>query len=164
VFVSSTSDSAVKPPPRLIDGVKLQQKLPTLSTTFRALLGYELKSGTVAITRCSPRQAAAITESPMALIRTIAAATPLDLSAMRTGLLDVETVHRGLLSNQRRTEAAVDALVIEIGLDRVLASLDRLTRPPTKGAAVRANGHDLPISANDNDSNGVALAPAQFAL
>lgn len=36
--------AAVKPQPRLIDGVKLQLKLPTLSATFRALLG----------TSCSP--------------------------------------------------------------------------------------------------------------
>ena len=156
--------AAVKPQPRLIDGVKLQLKLPTLSATFRALLGHELQSGAVAITHYSPRQSAMVTESPMALIRAVGKATPLELFAMRKGVLDIEAAHRQQLANKRRTDAVVDKILVEIGLDRVLAALERLTRPATNGAAVPTNGHDPAPAANDNAGNSGAAIPVHLAL
>jgi hypothetical protein len=161
--VLSARRRAVKPQPRLIDGVKLQLKLPTLSATFRALLGHELQSGAVAITHYSPRQSAMVTESPMALIRAVGKATPLELFAMQ-GVLDIEAAHRQQLANKRRTDAVVDKILVEIGLDRVLAALERLTRPATNGAAVPTNGHDPAPAANDNAGNSGAAIPVHLAL
>jgi hypothetical protein len=149
--------AAVKP--RLICWDKLQLQLAALPTTFRALLGQELQSGAVALTSATPRQAAALTLVPMAFFRTVTAATALETAAMRRGTLTVEEVHAARLRNRRRTDVAIDRALVEIGLDRVLAALDRLTRPATNGAA---NGHATD-HANDNDT-GAAMSVLQLAL
>jgi hypothetical protein len=155
--------AAVKPPPRLIFGERLQRKLPALSPTFRALIGLELQTGVSAVTYTSPRQTAALTQVPMVFSRTIAAATPLELAAMRRGNFTVEALHKEQLANRHLTDGAVDKLVVEIGLDRVFAALERLTRPATNGAVV-PNGHDPVLPANDNEGNGGAAVPMQLSL
>jgi hypothetical protein len=144
--------AAVKP--RLIYGNKLQLQLAALPTTFRALLGHEWQSGTVALSHASPRQAAEVMQVPMALVRTIRQATPLEVEALKRRALTVEEVRRQQLANRRPSDTDIDRFIKHAGAGRVLDGLDRATRP-SNGAAT-TNGHD---PANDNnEAAAVALA------
>ena len=148
-------------PVKRVLGFKLQRRLPKISATFRALLGNELRTGTAALAHATPRQAATLCQVPMAYLRTVAAATELELKAMQRGEYSVEQLHCERLANSRASDIAVDDIAVdrilhEIGFDRVFAWLDRQVKPNG------ANGHDHPV--NDNVGCGGAAMPAQLGL
>jgi hypothetical protein len=143
---------------RLLSGVKLQLNLPTLSATFQAILGLELQTGAVALTHTTPRQTAALLPVPMVFFRTVAAATPLELAAMRRGDFTVEALHKEHLANRRMSDTELKRILLREGLGRVFDMLDELTRP-----AGKTNGHATD-HANDNDGNGGAAMPGQLSL
>jgi hypothetical protein len=139
-------------------GDRLQAQLNRWSLTNLALLGHDLETGAAVLTRTTPKQATAvIPRLTMALLRTVRQASPFELAAMRRGDFTVEALHREQLDNKRLSDAEVDRAVLEIGLELVLASCDRLTPPPlmTNGA----DGSAQPA----NDNAGAAL-PAQLGL
>jgi hypothetical protein len=138
-------------------GDRLQAQLNRWSLTNLALLGRDLETGEAVLTRVTPKQATAvIPRLSMALLRTVRQAAPLELTALRRGDFTVEALHREQLDNKRPSDAEVDRTVLEIGLDRVLASCDRLTAAPMTNGA---NGSAQPA----NDNAGAAL-PAQLGL
>jgi hypothetical protein len=154
----------VKPQQRLLGGTskwtcfgdRLQAQLERWSLTNLTLLGTDLQTGEAALTRTTPRQTVAvIPRITMAMLRAVRLATPLELAAMRRGDFTVEALHQEQLANKRLADTTVDKTLLEIGLDRVLASLDRLTAPVTNGAVVPAN---------DNKGNGGVAMPVQLSL
>jgi hypothetical protein len=58
------------------------------------------------------------------------------------------------LLGKRLTDAAVDKLVVGVGPDLILTSLDRLTAPATNGTALPANNNN-----NSGDDEGKELHP-----
>jgi hypothetical protein len=151
--LSNGTGPAVK---RIICGAKLQRAvaLGTYSPTLLALLGHDLRTGEVAITVTTPRQTAALTGLPMTLLRTVRRATALELCAMKGGRYTIGALHAEQLGNRRRlSDAALKKIMVEQGLDRILAMLDELTVPS------RANGH-----ANDNANGNGVPTPVQLSL
>jgi hypothetical protein len=141
---------------KTIYGIPLQTQLGRWSLTCLALLGHGLRTGTVAMTLLTPRQTVAvIPRITMADLRSVRNATPLEYAAMKRGAFTVEALHKEQLGNRRRlSDAALKKIMVEQGLDRVLAMLDELTVPS------KTNGHAVP--ANDN-GNGVTM-PEQLSL
>jgi hypothetical protein len=121
---------------KTVSGVTLQRHLAlrTYSPTMLALLGHSLQVGEIALTRTTPRQTAAITTVPMALLRSVRRATPAELAWMRHGGLTVQAVHEAQLLKARRSDEAVEQFITEVGADRIWMALDRLTSPEKSAA------------------------------
>jgi hypothetical protein len=148
-----------------ICGTKLSRLLASgmYSQTAWALTGHRLETGEAALTCTMPAQTVAILPvTTMAFLRTVRRATELELTAMQCGRLSVEALHREQLAqraDRRLTDAELDRLVEREG-NRLLAAIERHTRPRSNGAATngRAAAND-----NDNGNGGVAL-PVQLSL
>jgi hypothetical protein len=123
--VLNGSTAAVKSP-RLIIGTVLQRRLPTLSPTFLAVLGFEMQSGLVAVTCTSPKQTKALTDTPFAHLRTVAGATPLELTAMKRRGYTVEQLHQEQLANRQMNDSEVDAVIEHVGVSRMLYRIEHV--------------------------------------
>jgi hypothetical protein len=136
---------------KFLDGATLQRKisLGACVPTELALLGLDLQTGKAAVTNLSPRQTAAITTIPMALIRTARKATIVEIMAMETGAFSIEYLHAMQLRQSRLSDGAVDHIISEIGIDRIWQGLERATEPkiPAVGILVNHNGA-MPVKGN----------------
>jgi hypothetical protein len=95
------------------------------SATERALLAVEATGADVY--RLTPEQATTLAGANHTYVAQLRRMTPLERAAVATGRLKLsDCVNR---RNKPVTNATLDKLLVAIGADRVLAALDRLTRP-----------------------------------
>lgn len=124
---SATSASPV----RDISGRKLRARLRKgLNPTHRALLAHELETGTVRLYPLPRRQACMLTGASVGYVATLSRLTSLDRELVKRGLLSLSALH-----NKPPTDADIDRLVAKLGADRIMAALDRWTRPQFRFAA-----------------------------
>jgi hypothetical protein len=123
---------------RLIFGDRLAQLLPKINKSFRALLGYELVTGTAQLYRPTREQVAATVQVSRRYIDCVAAMTPEQREQVSRKRLTLSTVinHKRVPIDVGTIAAVVekfgvDNVVAHIGGGVVLAALDRMTAPAT---------------------------------
>jgi hypothetical protein len=115
-----------------ISGQRLARRLRReLSPTHRALLAYELEKGTAWIHSLTRRQACRLTGASVAYVVTLQRASDEERGRIKSGQLALSALH----NNKPPSDAYLDRLVVKAGADRVMAALDRYTRPQFKFAA-----------------------------
>ena len=112
-------------PSRDLNGHKLSRRVQRgLSPTFRALLAYQLESGGVCVHHLTRKQALALARASSGYVSTVARLSPQERDQLGKGILSLSALH-----NRPPTDADVDRIVTKLGPTRVMAALDRLTRP-----------------------------------
>ena len=126
--------SAVNTSVRDIDGHRLSRRLQRgLSATFRALIAYELESGGAKLHHLTRKQSVTLVGANSGYVGTVSRLTPHEREQVANGILSLAAIH-----NQPPTDVDIDRIVTRIGLDRVMAALDRLTRPIVETPIVKA--------------------------
>jgi hypothetical protein len=107
-----------------ISGKKLAKQLKTgaISPDFAARLAYDLNTGHLAVSRLTAKQS-----------RWLTGATCADLARVRREMRATNGNSNGgngrVLYRHDVADSDVDAIVTKVGAERVMASLDRLTKP-----------------------------------
>jgi len=105
---------------RDVNGRKLDKALKagTVQPGFAAWLAYRMQSGAVFLHHLTAQQACALT-----------GATCADLAAERRKHRSANGNGRRVLYRRAATDNDIDAVVTKLGTEKVLAALDRITRP-----------------------------------
>jgi hypothetical protein len=119
-------------PAKDISGRRLRRRLRKgLSSTHRALLAYELEAGSAWIHHLTRRDACVLTGASASYVATLHQASDEERGRIKSGQLALSVLH----NNKPPSDAYLDRLVVKAGADRVMAALDRYTRPQFKFAA-----------------------------
>jgi hypothetical protein len=114
-----------------INGRRLQRRLRKgLSPVHRALLAIELESGGACLHHLSRRQAKRLTGANQRHVTSLRQASAEQREQVKRGQLALSS-----LPNKPPSDASLDRLVVKAGADRVMAALDRYTRPQFAFAA-----------------------------
>jgi hypothetical protein len=117
------------PAPREIVGRRLAKRLAQgrISPTHAALLALELECGALWLHHLGRRQAQRLTGANLRHVTSLRRASAEQREQVKKGLLPLaELTPR---APGVPTDADVDRVVRELGADRVMAALDRITRP-----------------------------------
>jgi len=133
--LSHQCDPAIK-----ITGKSLAQRIPHLTPTGRAILGYDFLVGNFELAQHTLNQAAWLAHSNSSYVAALARATEHEREAVRRGQAKITALLRNTpmpSSNVARViqRVGVDQLIGQIGIDEVWAALDRATMPDTMIAA-----------------------------
>jgi hypothetical protein len=114
-----------------INGRKLSRRLKRglISPTFRALLARDLETGAVRLHNLTRRQACRIMQVSVGYVTTVARTDPENRKKLEVGQVSLAALHT------TPTDRQLDRLNARVGADRVMAALDRYTRPQFKFAA-----------------------------
>jgi hypothetical protein len=119
---------------RDVNGRKLSRRLKReLNPTHRALLAFELERGALWVHHLSRRQAQKLTGANQRHVTSLRRATEEERERVKKGLLPLgELTPRAPVVP---TDADIDRVVCQLGAERVMQSLDRLTAPRCKTTA-----------------------------
>jgi hypothetical protein len=110
------------PPVKRISGLRLARALKagTINPVIAARLAYDLNTGHVIISRLTAKQARMLTGAKCA-----------DLAAVRREMRSTNGngKHARVLYRHDLTDIDIDTVVTKIGAEKVMQSLDRLTKP-----------------------------------
>ena len=117
-------------PPEVIQvssGRDLDRMVRAANPTKRALLAADIEAGKVIIEKPTARQARVLAGANAPYTNAARKLSPTERAACRIGRLNLAEKAR-----ERRpiTDAKLDSLINRIGADRMMAALDRYTRPP----------------------------------
>jgi hypothetical protein len=121
--------SAYKIPSEVIQvltGRDLDREVQAADPARRALLAADIEAGRVIVERPTARQARQLTQASSFYQYAARRLSPLERTAARIGRLNLATKAR---ERQPVSDGKVDKLIKEIGADRFMTTLDRLTRP-----------------------------------
>jgi hypothetical protein len=121
-FPSTQTTPAVKK----INGKKLSRRLKSLSPTFLALLANELMSGTAVVSHLTFEQAKAVTGASTGYLTTVRRLTPEQLEQVKREPASLSPFH----NKREMTDAEIERRIVKMGIEKVLAAIDRLTAPP----------------------------------
>jgi hypothetical protein len=114
-----------------ISGRRLRRRLRKgLNPAHRALLAYELETGGAWLRDLTRRDACVLTGAPASAVATLCRASDEERERIKGGQLALSALHK-----KPPSDAYLDRLVVKAGADRVMAALDRYTRPQFKFAA-----------------------------
>lgn len=113
-----------------INGRRLRRRRKGLSPTHRALLAYELEAGGASIHDLTRHDACALTGASRSYVATVFRASDEEREQVKSGQLALAVLH-----NKPPSDSYLDRLILKVGADRVMAALDRYTRPQFKFAA-----------------------------
>jgi hypothetical protein len=113
-----------------INGRKIACNLRRMSQTSRALHANDAVTGAVALHALTRSQAAALFGTNVSYIDAVGRASDEERARLRAGEVAIAEIHS---TPKPPTDEAVDALVDNfidfVGADKILAALDRATRP-----------------------------------
>jgi hypothetical protein len=110
---------------RVVSGRKLAHELKGASAAAAALASADAQTGRLVITPLPPRWANRMFGANPRLSKAARELVPLERAAVRRGQLDL---------TRPVSDAAIDKVVAKLGPDRVLAALDRITKPVVMAA------------------------------
>lgn len=109
----------------ILQGRALKRLVRAANATERALLAADLEAGRVIVERPTAPQARALAGAGSACFYTARWLSPMDRNAVRGGRLKLSEVRR----RREPSDAKLDRLIARYGANRVMAALDRITRP-----------------------------------
>src|SRR5215831_9018781 len=126
-FPQSVNLTSSDRPVRTITGRRLGRLLRQASARDRALLAHELEQGALHLLSPTRAQAAILTHASLGYIGTVSRLTTEERRQLARGQFSLSRAHH---NHQRTvTDAAIDRIIARLGLERVMAALDRATAP-----------------------------------
>ena len=129
-MLDSTHPVSPTPAQVNLDGRKLGRLLRCMTAPRRALLAYQVETGAVTVQGLPRAQSARLCRVARGYVGTVAKLDPATREKVRAAPFLLTGIHQKRIMS----DSGVDALVDKIGLERVLASLDRLTTPKAVAA------------------------------
>jgi hypothetical protein len=113
-------------PVKIVLGRRLARRLKGITPDFRALLAHEMVAGEVVLRDLTQAQASALVQVSLPYVSTVSRASPEQREDVKRRRLSISALY-----NKRRepTDAKLDRLIARFGVDRVMAALDRATKP-----------------------------------
>ena len=118
--------SSSSEPVQVLSGRELDREVRTATPTKRALLAADVEAGRLLVERPTARQARLITGSSPCYLYAARLLSPMERAAVRTGRASLAAKAR---ERRQLTDSKLDQLVSQLGAERVMAALDRVTRP-----------------------------------
>jgi hypothetical protein len=115
--------------PITVAGRQFSRRLKKLNAGQRAVLAYGLNTGALHLSTYTKPQSAALAEISVSYISTVAHASPTERDLLSYGWLKLSDLHNQKKRQSVTTDADIERMVVEIGFDRIMAVIDRLTAP-----------------------------------
>ena len=119
--------------PIIVSGRQFSRRLKKLNAGQRALTAYGLNVGELQLSSYTKPLSAAMARVSVSYLNTVAHASDAERQLLACGCLALSELH----NKYRRpvTDADVERLIVEIGPDRIMSALDKITQPMMFGAA-----------------------------
>lgn len=127
VIPPNTTVTSTPSPVRDINGRKLSGAIANISPVQRTF-----QTGALCLHHLTRRQALALTGASTGYLSTVVRLTPEEREQVRRGKLALAVFHK---CRREMSAVELDRLVAQLGAERVMAALDRFTRPQFKFAA-----------------------------